>query len=538
MSEPMEKNNRYSGLSHRIAGPLAAIVIAASPFFPAKYSSAQQADTTVAIRPYDGYTIAHPPGRILDERIIDGCYSFLDVQKDQSINDAITQAIPQSYDEEKRNDYVSQMKHSMETLGYDLSWKASQKVSIPYCIRMEGCDIDALVGEGYEDNQGSHEGEQDEDSDHQETNDQGEDSDQEEGDHEEGEQDKESQRTPIPRGQSNTGMNPAVIYTADDGMPINGRIHIEAGYILGGMSRTDEDTLEIRDPVTGSLISTASLEKLLETETNGYYTNISARAGNASLVSLRLAYEGEEGNFSINDTDVDSYTRETLSADLGVRTGLYEIPGKFFLTGGLALGYQSINDRAEDDLGTYESNAEMCGVSGRLDMAFSLTAKGVQYMPGLGVTYDYHSNGDDDVYTMLMTRAGIYDTRWSSSFSTSLYHNYILGNTTITEKELESVTEANRIAFAMLIQNRVISNAMVGFDMGYLEGTYSEDLPGNLVDVEGDVIGYDASLWLMLPNGEDSAIVTRIRYEQREIDFGDEGSQSDGMVSLGVGFQW
>ncbi len=330
------------------------------------------------------------------------------------------------------------------------------------------------------------------------------------------------------------GNNPAAIFSTAIGQYIEARdgnltCQVGAGPIFGVAERTDNDIIEIRDPVTGDLMGTESLEKVLESDITGWYANAFARIGDSTLLSLNIQNINQDGTFSIEGEDVSDYTREDLTARLGMRRGLKKWDGKAVITGDIFLGYEQSKDRGSDASGDHESSTELYGIGGGLNGAFRLSLGDFEFIPGLGLGYSYFSDQDEDMHTLLWTKAGVFDIKLSELLSMGVGYTLNIDESTNSDKELDHLINRTHNIGLQATLRPVGNNGSLGFSVDYFAGTHEEDFAGDLLDIEGDITGYGLKLTGSYPLGK-SAVGMSLGVKHTEVRFADNAGDSSRTV--------
>jgi len=352
---------------------------------------------------------------------------------------------------------------------------------------------------------------------------------------------------PRPFDYLREGMNPAAIFNIGLGNYVAAKnkkfgFEIEAGPLFGVATRTDNDTLTITDPVTGAVLDTVSINKVLKSDVSGFYANAFARIGDMTLISLNFSNMTENGNFKVDGEDVSSYKKKDTFVEMGLRRGIYHVPGKFMFAGDLFFGYMGSDDTAEDEYGTYNSKRDMFGGGAGARLAFRLEKKEFQAIPGLGMAYHYFSGGDKDMHSLLVTNGGVYDIKWSEFFSMGIdYRLRMIGDET-SDKDPSKADDGfkteltlHQIGLQMMFGKRRV----VGFDGSYIiSGDYSESGVGNLRDLEGSVTGFDLGLMGRVPTRW-GGLGVRAGYGQRNTSFNNsQGKKEESFGSAGVFVQF
>jgi len=337
------------------------------------------------------------------------------------------------------------------------------------------------------------------------------------------------------------GMHPAAVFNVGIGMSLKAKQDnklaylLEAGPLFGNMERIDNDTIEIRDPMDGSLLTTIELEKVLKNDVSGFYANAFARIGDKTMVSLNVRQMKQDGHFSIDGENVSSYERENLEVSLRLMRGARLIDN-LVIAGDLALIYNSIKDKAEDDFGEQSSDADMIGGGGRIGAGLQLNINDFTYVPGLGIAGNYLSGEGDDVRTVLMTRAGVYDMTLGDYIALSLEHIYNQENQSISEKELDSILTTHGIGAEVSLN---LNRLRIGLEaQAILSGKYKESFPGDVEDVDGDVSGFGVGLGFKIPVKRYGDIGINGRYKARTINLDNGGEETENIGSVGVSFEW
>ncbi|MFO8015834.1 MAG: hypothetical protein R6U32_01885 [Candidatus Woesearchaeota archaeon] len=500
-----------------------------------KTEDREHKDNNTPQEPPENYL--QPPEKNLDEKLMREGVPTLTVNEGETLREAVEASVPSTYYPKEKRKYKNKSFEFLEDMGYSLDSTANETGVVPLCIPQFGCNIDSVLTSERSGIDGTKTGGK-ADKKSQKTppkdTDQGEGKDEITDVKDEADKGGDQERKKggmIGYSQLGRGMNPASIFNTGSGVTLDKRYHIEAGLpFYGGLEETENDEARITDPSTGSLIRVIDIEKNLETQLSGFYAAADMRSGDSTLLSLRLQKMIQEGNFDINGEDVSDYRRESSSLNAGVKRGLYSIPGKFQLSGDLAFIYLEDNDKAEDEYGTYESDRQMYGGRAGLNLAFKLNMGDLEAVPGVGLRYDYVSGDDDDMHSMLLTRAGLYDIKWSEFMATSLDYSHKTTESENTDKEIHTSTTEDRIGIDMLIRN----NLGVGF--GYIWGQTEESADGKAMDKEGEITGYDAGINSRYPFDWGN-LGLKLGYEHKDTEFENGDSQSD-MAKAGVFVEW